>query len=220
MRCVETSRIAWMKPDYHDPNEPKPAREKIASDLAYELGLPVPPVLLHRAKGGVLSCLSLVCHDIRFELGDLYDSTKPDIGLPASIVECISKANSLADIVALDAWLYNWDRVNLRNTLVAIEHSGAELQFLDFGFAMRWKETNLTDFRSVSLPPVLSQMRNEAATRRMAERISDLPTEIVTSIVGRVPSDFLSDSARQLLLKGLLSRKEMLLPAFSAWYPS
>src|SRR5262245_48887605 len=66
VRCTETKRTAWLKPLLRSVDKPHAAREKIAADLACDLQLPVPPVLLHHwtMQGtGRLEpvCLSLVC---------------------------------------------------------------------------------------------------------------------------------------------------------------
>ena len=103
VQCVETGRVAWMKPGR------AVYREKGASDLAHEIGLAVPPALLHRGEDGdgqtVRSSISLVCHEKVHELPDILpDPGAPNGGLTPTMIEMLQGYFD-SRAVAFDAWL-------------------------------------------------------------------------------------------------------------------
>jgi len=224
MRCIETNNRAWEKPQVHTPGKPRCVREKVASDLAYELELPVPPVLLRFAQvdpyGLLPKCLSLRCSSKQPELSDLFDVSKANGGKP-DLLSFFKSSIPPTGIAAFHAWLGNEDWKNPRNILVSHEATpGAEgLLFIDFAESLSWTENNQVGFARISLPPFYQHFVARNETIDVALQIQALSEVTIRGIVNRVPDQFIDGPARELLISGLLARKESLLPAFEEWYP-
>jgi hypothetical protein len=227
MKCTQTGRFAWAKPATNDPGQPRAAREKIASDLAHELGLSVPPVLLHRLpspndSSAILPiCLSLACYPKQHQLGDLFDCSREDGGTKPALHQFFGNFASLSEIAAFDAWLANEDRGEQNILLGYEERPGAagELLFVDFAYSMRWDSTTLNTFGLHVNRPFYRNYIKREATVQAAEKISKLPDEEIHAIVDRIPNDFIAEGARRLLVEGVISRKNLLCGAFTSWYP-
>ena len=117
---------AYLKPtricqDTH----PRAAIEKIASDFAYDLGLPLPPALLYRrpncpADEEQRACVLLVLYEENYPWGEVWSID----GLALQIVR--STLTAACGIIAFDAWIGNKDRNNKNNVLFGsgADHSG------------------------------------------------------------------------------------------------
>ena len=214
-----------MKPAKDEPSRCRAAKEKIASDLAHELGVSVPPVLLHEwdyGTGLIPVCLSRVCYRSQYHLVDLLDSRREDGGLKGPMFQLIARMLKSPGFIAFDAWLANTDRANDGNVMVGFETDGedvGELLFIDFSNAMMWSRADLAAFQKVSVLPVLQRMTDADANRHIAERIRDLPVATVEVVLHRIPEPFLRPVDRDLLLEGLIARKQRICDEFATWYP-
>ena len=102
------SRRAYLKPIFDHPDEPavcRAAREKIAADLAFDLGLPVPPVQLCIRRGGrarIPAAVSLVMYPRQWAWEQIrhLPLTDPDIG--SSLASVLATATPM---LAFDTWL-------------------------------------------------------------------------------------------------------------------
>jgi hypothetical protein len=224
--------VAYLKPTKDEPNHPRAAYEKIASDLAYEVELSVPPVVLYvrpdpqpgQAKEVALSLL--VASQV-FPWGELFDFGTLDGGLGAkrALHQILKFVFSVgAGLVAFDAWLGNTDRNNPNNVILAREENTlGTLYFLDFSNSMDfnggWSGGNDLVFSTVGLPPAFAMSLDGDRVREGAERISSIPDSKVREIVTRIPDDFLAPDRRGALSDNLVARKAILLEEFPRWYP-
>lgn len=220
MRCRQTQRVAWFKPAASASGNRMLAREKIASDLAHELKLPVPSVLLLRNCGeeGLVErgCLSLVRHHEQPELADvLPGSTNMSPALKSLFAAYLDSR-----IIAFDAWIGNRDRGSARNTVIGYENGEPpEILFIDYALSMDWTCANRTAISRVELPEPLDEFFKPEGVIEGARQISELADDRILSIVSRIPDDFMDRTARDLLASDLIERRQLVLRAANAWYP-
>jgi hypothetical protein len=115
--CPDVPRRAYLKPTrICGDDHPRAANEKIVSDLAAELDLAVPPVLLFRrpacpAGEESRTCVSLVPFDEFWEWSEFYNLA-PTPSIQAVVRGLLARG---CGVIALDAWVGNTDRDNGRN---------------------------------------------------------------------------------------------------------
>jgi hypothetical protein len=133
----------YAKPGRNQPpvhEHPRAAHEKIAADLAHDLGLPVPPCILWdqgpRATGERFCCVSLEVFVPVWQWRDVSKAPPLVLKLGSEVVEAASA------MVAFDTWVGNSDRVNEGNLLVQEDVSGvmpiARFAYIDFANAFTW----------------------------------------------------------------------------------
>lgn len=221
VRAPRLSYPAYLKPTEPCPTDrPRAAYEKIASDLAYELRLPVPPVQLYKrpdAPDGEENrcCVSLVMYDEVHNLGQVDRLPSP---LAAEIDEALAEESGIA---AFDAWIGNQDRSNRKNTLIGVDDDEQlRAVFIDHAnaFNMRgaWDDGDWNDVSVSGLPGRLQDAIDWEATLGTVERIEELDTGIVTDIVERIPAEYMGESHRGVVLEGLLERQELVRPVIEA----
>lgn len=182
---------------------PVAALEKIASDLAYHLKLPVPPVGLYHNEHASLACakpacLSLVCFTPSLE------SAKNNLLLMddqqrAHFLSCLSA------MAVFKGWLQNEDP---RMENITINQSRKDPAFIDFscGTLHRWKG------RRKHTEPALSdaEIIIREHTSGSLESIQRVPTDFIHDIVHRIPSLFLNVDDKKALVEGLIYRRDNL----------
>ena len=194
---------------------PRAAHEKIAADLAHDLGLPVPPATLWR-RGKVphgeerLMSISAVPFADVFTWGQL--EGHPRVRSP--VLAEISRAASA--MVALDVWLSNMDRVNDGNLLVATAYEGeahvVRWAFIDYSNSLlfAWRDE---DARSLAPPgglfPSDAKLIAEALDASVAA-IEAFSAASLGEIVNRIPDEFLSATQKATILRTLLARQALL----------
>jgi hypothetical protein len=232
VRSVQSDQLGYLKPLNHNAQVPRAAYEKIASDLAYEARISVPPVVLHRRPNPPAGqpkevAISLVWGRSSV-WGDLCNLSDPNGGIPASppalreLVRIVLARNS--GVLAFDAWLRNTDRNNARNAIVAYDvgEGPGTILYLDFSYTMdydrHWSNGNYQSFAKVNIPPFFASCVERQLVREAAERIAGLSSDLVAGIVARMPDDFLKADARQRHAEWLVWRKGHLLDTWDQWY--
>jgi hypothetical protein len=232
VRSAQTGLIGYLKPLKPRPGHSRPAYEKIASDLAYETGVNVPPVVLCRRPDAKPPEPTEVCISFAWggaaPWGDLCNIGAADGGVkPSALAGIIQRLVAAScGVIALDAWLRNMDRHNEGNAILAYagEEDPGELFYVDFACSMdfdgHWSadKCNHQAFQRVPVPPLLAACAVKNRVQEAAQHIADLAEAVVADIVRRVPDDFLAQPAREQLLGWLLWRKQQLVPAWSEWY--
>jgi hypothetical protein len=232
VRSVQTGLIGYLKPLNPRGHHSRSAYEKIASDLAYEIGVNVPPVVLYRRPDAESSQPREVSISFAWAgavpWGDLCSIGETDGGVrPPALAALIRRlVAGSSGVMALDAWLRNTDRNNEGNaimTYAGVEDPG-QLFYVDFANAMdfdgHWSadKDNHQKFERVAVPPLLATCAARNRVEDAAQRIAGLSDSVVAEIVGRVPDDFLRAPAREQLLGWLVWRKQRLVPAWAQWY--
>lgn len=205
---------------------PVAAHEKIASDLAYDIGLPVPPALLWRRENAPRSHgRELVISAIPFEPALTWKQVEASAPTAARVMPLLSKAAS--SISPFDTWLMNGDRVNAGNLILKEDVSAAgttiRLAYIDFAnslvrmFRLQpdiWKDERfVVEPYPYGVPPDLQQMSSIVA------KIQALPESTIRTVVERVPLTFLTARDRDEIVKALLHRQPKLRTIMKNRYP-
>lgn len=184
------------------------AHEKIVSDLAYFLGLPVPPAVLWRRPqwppGAHPRCsISATAFIQPLDLG-------PNMHL--IVGPLLDDARRIASaIAAFDSWVGVQDR-HPGNALIDADTSrGLKMAFIDYAYSLShsWKHN-----------PISFQLVNTFATSfggvvlnvvaEIVDLIVALPQQAIESAVGSIPEDFMPLADRQLVMAQLLQRRSTL----------
>jgi hypothetical protein len=211
---------AYLKPtarcDY-----PAAAHEKIVSDLAFDLRIPVAPVLLSDCKlvfkrPQLEACISLVTHPST----PTWPYVLSRSTLASSVGNRLRAAarEQLSLIAVLDLWIENSDRDNpgnivygddgtdtRRNGFVAIDHASSL-----GGREGRWRNGGWRSMNPTPLPKVMVSLLDVQVMLRVAENIASFPDSIVESCVGRIPDRYMNAAAKKDAVSGLVGRKNLL----------
>jgi hypothetical protein len=230
VHSAQTGLIGYLKPLKSRGRYSRSAYEKIASDLAYEIGVNVPPVVLYRRPDAQSPQPREVSISFAWggatPWGDLFDIGAADGGVqPPALAALIRRLVAAScGVMALDAWLRNTDRNNPGNAVLAYagEDDPGQVFYVDFANAMdfdgHWSAGNHQTFQRLPVPPLLAACAVRKRVEEAAQRIADLPDAVVADIVGRIPEDFLAAAVREQLLEWLVWRKQRLVPAWGQWY--
>lgn len=206
----------YAKPSKIDSNPkpyPRAAHEKIAADLAFMLGLPLPPVLLQRWPAAPPQ------GDQRFVAISLRPFLNVHKWEHITAVPAVAEQMKLelkpvaSALVPFDTWLDNGDRSNGGNLIVSKDGTDPakplRVAYIDYSNSMvcEWRNRPFTD---IPLRPIYPTDQKDADVSVMADilwRIEVLPSDTIQTIVGRIPDDFATQAMRSQILDGLLHRK-------------
>jgi hypothetical protein len=181
------------------------AHEKIASDLAFELRLPVPPVILWD-RGGLTDATRE-----RYCAISAWAFPQPlPWGQGAAILK-IEHTNDASQVMsaiqAFETWISAGDR-KADHVLTYLPASDLPLQmaFIDYAYSMSQTWT-VADDPAGLVAPSLPLQRDVDSVRTMADRILQLSEERVRTIVNRIPNEHLPNPKREVILANLLGRR-------------
>lgn len=210
--------LAYLKPTkICEENRPRAAYEKIASDLGYEVGLPVPPVLLYRRENAPekeesRTCISVVVYEEQWEWGDLWEIELPDAA--REIMRQALAENS--GVVAFDTWLGNADRRNRRNAIFGTFRDApaqAAFMFLDYSNSLnmgdRWGEKGFETIEVPKLPEVFLEAIDRGVLEEAVSRIESMDDNVINEIVARIPDDYMAPQHAEIVTAGLRARKKI-----------
>lgn len=205
-----------------DPQKARAAREKICADLAFEVGCRVPPVVLSRrvdapANEERACCISLVMHRRQIPWEQLRGFLENNIEGTEAVRDGAPAGAALA--FAFDTWVAQTDHADHHPHNVVFAYAdfdddvfrGSEFVFLDYAMALGWAGTwDLDPLRlaAVPFPPALVRAIDRIALDGILDRIENLPEATISTIVNRIPNDYLVAQQRDVILRGLLARRE------------
>lgn len=205
---------AFAKPSVvgpENPQIPRAAHEKIAADLAHEMGLPIPPVILHTWHA--IPCGNQAHVALSLWPFSVVHKWQHIESLPDVCVVAKAKVRQIASaLVAFDTWLDNRDRANAGNLLVSGADDGSlAVAYIDYSYSMvyGWRGS-VEAYKSINpcVPyPIDQASVDRGMLRQSMIEISNMSDEVISSIVNRVPGEFLQEDDRGLILEGLLYRK-------------
>lgn len=198
------------------------AREKICADLAVDLGVPVPPVVLVDRPCGAdeerFCCASLIMHKQQMSWCQLDPATTvwtPKVTEPF----LTDLATAGAKAIVFDTWVDQIDHNpsgpnhNIIGGTDDISKPEGELLLLDYQMALGahggWGNGGFLPVKMASLPRSLVKRCDRptiAATLEALERLAD---NTIRDVVSRVPTQFLSQDEQELIIEGLLARKPL-----------
>lgn len=207
---------------------PAAAREKIAADLAYDLGVPSVPVLLSdkgKAFGSPQDecCVSLVTHPRTPPWSQVFNAAVRTS--PAGEKMCRSAPDRLSRIAVFDLWIANPDRDNGGNIVYADDpQDPARSGFcaLDHSAAMGGSRNSWANggWRQIVMPPFPESMRpllDKEVMLRAVQQIVAYPDDRIRDCITRIPEAYLDGASRNDTVNGLIGRKPDL-PAFVLQY--
>lgn len=208
---------AYLKPtNKSHEHHPRAANEKIASDLAFHLGVAVPPVLLYRRKNCPPKaepnvCLSLILYPEQWEWDQL--AKMKDFAKALARKELALNSG----IIAFDCFIGNTDRNNSRNALFGMNSKyPAEdgLLFLDLANSLNHnKKWGKDKWKDVKYPPMFTPMKDSAdwfVIDSTISRIEKLPDNLIKKTVDRIPNDFMTNETKKIVVDGLLGRRMLI----------
>ncbi|MBK8998023.1 MAG: hypothetical protein IPM35_20050 [Myxococcales bacterium] len=223
-------RRCYLKPTKSDAGFWRAGREKIAADLAHDLGVNVPPGILGERLGAGSDekrvFVSLVLYPLQWSWGEL----KRLIGAPTAneairqhVVPKLQPAASLAFV--FDAWVGQYDHDDHDHNVLfgydPTDYSNGSFVFLDFAFSLgaggTWAGKGVEDFTPGRFPPLMVKSLDKAAVGTMIKKIEDLDPELVRDVVHRIPEPYLPKAAAEEISAGLLVRKSRLREAVDAY---
>lgn len=198
------------------------AREKIAADLATDIGVDVPPVLLAINENSTAErhvSVSLVMYPQQFSWGQLQHhmeaASPPFSHVSARLPESAARA------LAFDTWIAQTDHEKPSNIVYGYEgakYGAGKFLFLDFAFSMgisdNWSTTAgvCTEAR---LPEYLRAHVHRPTLASTIEAIEGVTEATLRDVVDRIPWQWMPDEKKQAILTGLLARRTMVRPALS-----
>lgn len=182
------------------------AHEKIASDLASDLGLPVPPLVLWN-DGTARRAVSRIPFNGAFKWEQACQA-------PSSVARMMPELTQAASaMVAFDSWVGNVDRINGGNMIVSLAlPRGFGCAYIDYAFSLSH------DWGCAPANPISQRIgpypENVAVDGTFlgetVDAIEKLPSTTIEEIVRRIPDAFMEEQRRESTLANLVSRRGQL----------
>lgn len=198
------------------------AREKIAADLAFELGLPVPPAVLWRRDGApepnVVITLFVYPQDVKWFVVE-FGGVRPLALSEEAVKEAL---RSVGGMLAFDTWLDQHEHAPHRpgNIVWGFDPASGEsgITFLDYASALGSDGSWSAGAGPVVEPawPVL--LRRHVDARQIAAvlaAIERLSRDQIAEIVQRIPEDFLPAPEKNMLEDELVRRQPLVREALA-----
>lgn len=196
---------------------PRAANEKISSDIAQMLELPVPPVLLYFRNNCPNSeeqytCISLVLYEAYLEMSLI----KTIEGTARTIINSFYSQSS--GIIALDTFLGHKDRNNNDGNVIygynSQYPSESSFVFLDYSFSLNmnnsWDKKGWANFDPLSIYEPFKKSLDINIIMDTVKRIESLPDDAIRHIVSRIPENYMPSDHKNTVIEGLLGRKLIL----------
>jgi len=214
--------VAYLKPTNLCPEDhPRAANEKIVSDLAFELSMSVPPMLLYRRTAPppteeTRCCVSLILYPSVYEWEFLWNMAT----FPESVQQIIrTMISRYSSTLALDLLIHQTDRNNQRNGVFCTDPGNptyGELLFLDhsntLNFQNRWNGDAWKRMEMINIPATFRGSIDKARVIEGAKQIESLPDATIRAIIDRIPDDFMSRAHKERVAMGLIGRKSLVRP--------
>lgn len=177
------------------------AHEKIVSDFAYLLGLPVPPVILwDRGQTPHERFVSISAWAFTPALGWDQASQLLTEKHKAEASEVVSA------MLPFEAWISAQDRKSDHLLVNVASHDDIQLAFIDYAYSlsMSWPGANAAVGAPGQYVPV---PKHEGAIRGVTDSILNLDEETIKTVVRRVPVEYLPADKASIIVSNLVSRK-------------
>jgi hypothetical protein len=194
------------KPGLAAPTNPHTAAtEKIVADLAYHLGLPIPPATLWDRGPSAGAPRYVAVSAWAYEKPHTW--AEVDAALtPAQRAELIPWASAM---LPFESWIDAQDRQNAGNVVVGTAANGAALAaWIDYAFSLDhvWKGNPVTSCHAPPIYPPVGAAMNDVMIE-VADRIGRVENAVIEGIVNRIPSEYLPGPAAYNVIRNLRSRR-------------
>jgi hypothetical protein len=184
------------------------AHEKIAADLAFELRLPIPPVIL--LDLGELKDINRE----RYVAVSAFPFAQPSSWAQASPTfsddHRAETSQVMSAMLGFETWVSCGDRKEAHVlAYLPAPDQPLQLAFIDYAFSMSqvWKTENDPAGRT---GPYLPVQRDDNSLRIMIARIGQFDDGKIETIVNRIPAEYLPTAKKTLIIANLNSRKQRL----------
>jgi hypothetical protein len=193
------------------------AREKIAADLAFDLGLPVPPVQLtmyQMTKGMIPAGVSLVMYPVQWS----WDQVKTAEVKPTVHGAALAKVlGACSPMLAFDTWVKQTDHHDHPHNIIwgydPEDLPDSRVVFLDYansmGYDKSWRTGGWAHVVEALFPPLLLKYLDKKALAGAVRSIAEYPEASIREIVTRNPESHLSKEQQDLILEGLVGRRKL-----------
>lgn len=224
-------RVCYLKPAKKHGDEEKKhcraAREKIASDLAFDLGLPqVPPAQLTTREDAPEGCtkhvvVSLIQYQKQWPWSDIKGTAIQENPIGAALAQAMARCSAL---LPFDTWTAQSDHNDHPDNIVWGYDPGklaaSAIVFLDYSNSMGFNGSWAGDgWRAVTKPswmPLMLQHIDRKAVRASVEAIEHASPDTIRDIVRRIPKSYLPVEHADAILNGLLERRSLVRAALTA----
>lgn len=223
VHCDYLGRQAYLKPRRRDGarGHERAAREKIASDLAFDLGVTVPPVLLYRRDGAgsdeVNVCVSLRMFRAQFSWSQVCDFLdRPESETRALLSARLSEAASKG--LVFDTWVGQGDHNDHpHNILFGYDTNDYKslnsFIFLDYAMALGygglWWDGRFAEVAEIGFPPKMLDVLDRSIVDQTVDAIERYSDDVIAEIVGRVPTSHLPAEEGAVITDGLRARRSL-----------
>ncbi len=188
------------------PLNPRAANEKIAADLAFRLGLPVPPAILWKNDMAPEPDRYQVISAVVFKEHDCFNAALPDL----SAIQRHAAERAISAMWIFETWITEADR-GAKHCLVnrARNRSSLPLAFIDYAYAFA-DSWGIGEVMSGAADYWCLLDRDAAAAGAMLERIEKLDRESIETIIRRIPAACLNARHAEAIVDSLLTRQSRL----------
>jgi hypothetical protein len=223
-------RRAYVKPTKRSaPHHARAAREKIAADLAHDLGVRVPPVILARREDcgtdEEFVSASLVLYPRQFPWAEMRDFVPIDDEFGNILRDRIR--NSASSAFAFDTWVGQPDHNDHPHNIVFGFEPGNTLAssfiYLDYAMALGWGELWKHGVPQVCdpapFPPGMMQFLDTDRLSEIVAQIEAFDEDVLRDVVYRIPETHLVEEQKSLIFQGLRERRHLLRAALTPYLP-
>lgn len=210
------------------PGAERAAREKLASDLAFDLGLHVPAVLLTSRDAPADQerhvCLSAVQYPHQWSWSQISEHMQLS---PASTISAMARPD--LEAVAAAAWVFDtWvgqreHDEHPHNIVWGYDSSltASGFVFLDyatsFGWGDQWRNRGWLNLEAARIPALMLATIDSASIGTHLDRLEAVADGVIRDLVERIPADFLSDEQHALIVEGLIGRRPLVRQAIAPY---
>jgi len=202
------------KPGFVKPDVSRAAHEKIASDLAALLDLPVPPVTLFKITGELPpDPQSKAAGDPFVSISAWAFPSCDEWRVHASVITEEEKASAIIPLSAVwvfDCWISAEDRSYTKHILVAPSGKPPlKIACVDYAFSLSrsWSSGGPCGASNWEMPFEVAK-RDASSVKFVADKISGISNSAIEEIVKRVEPGWLLEERRALILKNLPERRD------------
>ena len=219
-------RRAYLKPTKKHAYR-RAAREKIAADLAFDLGVDVPPANLAISEVGGKSerfvSISLVMFPHQFSWGEMRELLPKDTELSRTLRLLLPKpcARALAFNTWVDQTDHNDHPANIQFGYEGRDFSKGRFVFLDYAFSMgvsgQWTNGGWQVCGAAPFPPLMNAALDPAELSVAIDRIEKFTEDDIKQVVGRVPWQYLMNDDKVPIVEGLVGRRGLVRAALASY---
>jgi len=194
VQCADTNDLGYAKPR-------DVWQEKLASDLARRVGIPVPEIRLGEVEGcNGVHAISIAFGKESIDLKRVRETT----GIQPPLQAALGRASG---ILALHAWFSTGD-LKEEHVLVATDNYGAEsVAAIDFASAFAWGVNDNAVVAPTTEPRGLVENVDKAQVLAAVGRIEAVSDEQIRAALAAIPEGVLPVAEKERVGNGLIQRR-------------